>query len=386
MIKFFLIHVNSRIDLGYSKASLFRLFENFSALFAPPPSVAKAKMKPLDPSILKEATNRLEQGESIRAVACRLGVSKSSVGLIRKRSNVRVTPPRSGAPKKLSPREARDMALLVRKGEVKTAVQATQVMNSRRQDPVSSNTVRRALREARLKAVKKVKKPMLSARHRKVRLNWALRHRDWTVADWKKVIWSDESKINRICSDGIQYAWIDDTDKLCDSMVIPTLKYGGGNIMVWGCFTWFGVGNIHIIQGLMNAQMYCDILSSSLVPTLDALFMINDQATSGDILFQQDNDPKHTSRLAKEWFDGHNVVVMDWPAQSPDLNPIENLWSILKRRLGSYKSDANGVHELWDRVKKEWQNISVTECRRLVESMPRRIEAVIKARGGPSEY
>ena len=76
---------------------------------------------------------------------------------------------------------------------------------------------------------------------------------------------------------------------------------------------------------------------------------------------------------------------MVWP-QSPDLNPIEHLWNHLKRKLGEYEEPPRGIQELWERVQKEWDNIGVEECRKLIESMPRRVEAVVKAKGGHTKY
>ncbi|KIJ10141.1 hypothetical protein PAXINDRAFT_37154, partial [Paxillus involutus ATCC 200175] len=70
-----------------------------------------------------------------------------------------------------------------------------------------------------------------------------------------------------------------------------------------------------------------------------------------------DDDPKHTSRKAKNWFEDHDYEVMVWPAQSPDLNPIEHLWFILKRRLAEYPESPKGIAELWERVEREWERI-----------------------------
>ena len=78
--------------------------------------------------------------------------------------------------------------------------------------------------------------------------------------------------------------------------------------------------------------------------------------------------------------------MLDWPAQSPDLNPIEHLWWHLKKRLNAYEEEPNGMQELWERVEREWNAIPVQVCVDLIESMPRRIAAVLKARGGYVRY
>ena len=81
-----------------------------------------------------------------------------------------------------------------------------------------------------------------------------------------------------------------------------------------------------------------------------------------------------------------NVQVLDWPAQSPDLNTIEHLWEHLKHQLQQYDTPPKGVHKLWDRVVEEWNEIPPEVCQRLIESMPRRIEAVIRVNGGHTKY
>jgi DDE superfamily endonuclease/Transposase len=267
-------------------------------------------------------------------------------------------------------------------GKFENAVQVTQHMNTILPQPICPQTARNALKQEGLKAVVKAKKPLLTKVHRKQRLAFAQRHLNWTVEDWKKVMWSDETKINRIGSDGKVYVWKKKGEAPTDRTTIPTVKFGGGNnLMVWGCMGWNGVGKLTEVIGKMDRFQYVEILKDSLVESMEKLDL--DPATS---CFQQDNDPKHTSDHAWEWFQEEELTVLEWPSQSPDLNPIEHLWEHLKRQLLKYPKPPSGCHELWDRLVEEWNKIPPETCQGLIESMPRRVAAVLKANGGHTKY
>ena len=92
-----------------------------------------------------------------------------------------------------------------------------------------------------MKAVVKTKRPLLSAKHHKACFDFAYAHKDWTLDDWKRVIWSDETKINRLGSDGRKWVWKKSGERLSDRLVEGTVKFGGGSVMIWGCMTWEGV-------------------------------------------------------------------------------------------------------------------------------------------------
>lgn len=86
------------------------------------------------------------------------------------------------------------------------------------------------------------------------------------------------------------------------------------------------------------------------------------------------------------WFEEYEVEMLEWPPQSPNLNPIEHLWFGLKRRLQSYQEESKSMYELWERVQETWNSIPVEKCVNVIESMPRRINAVMKAKGGHTKY
>lgn len=150
---------------------------------------------------------------------------------------------------------------------------------------------------------------------------------------------------------------------------------------MWGCMGWEGVGYSCKIDGRMDADLYVSILEDELQASLDHW-----GKTSDEVVFQQDNDPKHTSKKAKIWFEDHDFVVMVWPAQSPDLNPIEHLWVYIKRRLAEYEEPPKRINELQERVEKEWEAIPASVCHDLISSMSRRVVEVLKAKGGYTRY
>ncbi|CAJ0915852.1 unnamed protein product [Ranitomeya imitator] len=133
-----------------------------------------------------------------------------------------------------------------------------------------------------------------------------------------------------------------------------------------------------IPQGRVNAASYQEILEHFMLPSAEMLY--GDE----DFIFQHDLAPAHSAKTTVKWFTDHGITVLNWPANSPDLNPIENLWDIVKRKLRDARP--NTLDELKAAIEASWASITSQQCHRLIASMPRRIEAVISAKGFPTKY
>ncbi|ETN98299.1 transposase [Reticulomyxa filosa] len=160
---------------------------------------------------------------------------------------------------------------------------------------ISVSTCKRTLYRAGFRGRSKIKKPYLKKILRQKRLIFAINYKNWTIEEWKKVLWSDESKVSVFDSNDRQYCWRKRGEPIQDSHVIPTIKHGGGSLMIWGCMTWYGVGFLCKIDNTLDAALYQTILGDELTKTLEWY-----QMEKLDIIFQHDNDPKHTAKSTQK--------------------------------------------------------------------------------------
>ena len=158
----------------------------------------------------------------------------------------------------------------------------------------------------------------------------------------------------------------------------PTVKHGGGGTMIWGCVSYNGTGRLYQVKGNINGQYYKKILQYCAIPSINHLY------PDGDGIFMQDNAPVHTSKANKQFLNESGVKVNSWPDQSPDLNPIENLWQYMKVRLQGIRF--RNQAELFERLQDIWNKISMEYVRKLVDSMPSRCQMVISCHGYPTKY
>ena len=329
---------------------------------------------------LDNVKNLLMKKLSQREISKLTNIPKTTIHRLAKKMNLKSGGVR-GRKQKLSAHDVTYCVTQICSNQAKTAQALVKTLEHDKGIKVHRSTIANALRKAGMKATTKKKKPAISEKNRKERLAFAKSHKDWTVEDWKTVIFSDETKINRFGSDGLRWSWVREGESLQPRNIVQTTKHGGGHIMIWGCFKSSGIGYMCDKEDTMDQHLHKEILENELADTIEYYELEPEKLT-----FQHDNDPKHTAKSVKDYLRNQEYQVMVWPAQSPDLNPIENCWSYLKNKIYSYETPANGLKELFSRVETEWEKISIEYLQSLYESMPRRMLQVIKANGRWTKY
>jgi transposase len=278
----------------------------------------------------------------------------------------------SGRPRNTSSKQNRLIVRTAIKNRKATSKEIKHQLNL----DISSKTIRRRLNEANITSCIAVKKPFISKTNLKKRLQWAKEHENWNVDKWKSVLFSDECTIFLHWA-GQRLVWRRKNERLDPECTNPTIKHTK-KINVWGCFAAAGVGDLYEIEGTLNATKYREILKHHLKKSANRLF------AGQDWVFQRDNVRTHTANIVKNYLNNANIKVLPWPSQSPDLNPIENVWAEIKRKT----KDCNFTNEkdLFETIVKEWNKLSVPYLNKLIASMPKRCKDLIKNKGYPIKY
>lgn len=305
---------------------------------------------------------------------------------------------RRGRPQITTPREERLLKIRATAADepsLRTLAEETKKENPKR--PLSKDTIGRRLHSLGVNPHRKIPKPRLTREQKAHRLRWAKEHQDWTVDQWERVLWSDESPFTIIPKIPRKYVWIPDdkigrgrTAKLSDKRVAPKVRSGGGKINVWGCFCGGGVGHLKEITGNMDAKQYHQILVHHVIPLIKQKTQTEPSTIAW--VFQQDNCSTHTAKTNVEYLSrkaresGCSWSLMEWPSNTPDLNPIENIWAFLKAQLRKYPRPPASKGELFQRLQTEWDKLGPNALRNYVADMPDRIAAVIANRGGSTKW
>jgi len=324
------------------------------------------------------------EGLSSRAIASRLKCHHATVVRTINRHSEQEnfnSRPRSGRPSVFTPRTTRVVKRLVTDDPRLTSAGVRKHLSECNYFPEnklpSTRTIRDLLcRKLKLRARRPARKPLLNEVQRKRRLAFCRKYCKWTVDHWKKVLFSDECTFQQF---GAYVSWVRRPAycRFLSKYTISTMKHPA-SIMVWGCFSWHGRGRLYFVPKgrTVNSKVYQEILQEKMLPCMDS-----HQTT----IFQQDNAPCHTSKAMQTFFRQTKINVLEWPGNSPDINPIENLWLIMKKKVAS--RHPKNIEDLKTAIKEVWvKEVAEDVCHRLVESLPTLLQEVIWNKGYSSRY
>ncbi|KAG1705289.1 hypothetical protein DVH05_028532 [Phytophthora capsici] len=312
-----------------------------------------------------------EANMSTNAIAERVGRSWKVVNNFLKDPEAYGTTKSSGRPRKMTQTAERR---LLREAS-KRGVSARTLKESLHL-PISTRRVQEVLHNSEnMVNQKRLACPPLKPHHIADRLKWAVQHVEHGHK-WDSVVFSDEKKFNLDGPDGYQYYW---RDLRKEREIYSKRQSGGGSVFVWGAFSSKGTSELAFLEGKQNAEKYIDTLGDYLFPFAHLYHGL-------DFEFQHDNASIHTARVAKWYLKDQGVRVMWWPAKSPDLNPIENLWGILSRAVYVNGKQYDTKEELVAAIKKAWDEIPVLKLKRLVASMKKRCMEVYRLKGQKTKY
>lgn len=285
---------------------------------------------------------------------------------------------RSGRPPALSVREKREIVKIIKKEPKTSSSEIAAMLKENTGTGVHPRTVRRVLNSAGYNARVCRKKPQISKVNQMKRLSFAKEHINKGIDFWDKVIFSDESKFSIYKSDGRVLTWRKKGEALQEKHIQSTVKHGGAGVMVWGCMSAAGVGELVFIDEVMDKNIYLNILKDNLHKSAQKL------GIESDYFFQQDNDPKHTAEIGRLWILYNTPHTLKTPPQSPDINPIEHLWDHLDRRIREHHITSKNM--LKEKLMEEWEKIDPEVTKKLVHSMQKRLQEIIKNNGKHTSY
>lgn len=331
-----------------------------------------------------------EAGLSLGAIAALQKLPRSTIQYSLEKAPLRQNGeslPSSGRPRSYTDRDERSLLRIIRTQPKLTYEEV------KRQACIdfSKDTIRRILKEYGIANWRSARRPFLTQVHADARKLWAEQHISWKAEDWAKIIWSDECSVER--GTGKARTWCFRTPgQKWETSMIDTYKKGKGvSIMIWACFSGqVGRSELYILKRDLESKRQ-GYSTNSYIKLLDEMLPT---VYEPGLKFMQDNAPIHKAKKTIVWFKENLIPLQDAPPYSPDMNPIENLWRRLKELV--YKVEpmieyvtggVDNIREvLGEALIKAWRLIEQHYFDAVLESMPRRVEALLAADGWHTKY
>jgi len=293
-----------------------------------------------------------------------------------------------GRPRKTS---ISDDRFLARKAQILSNIPLKQLC-AEANTSLSVCTIRRRLAENNIHKWRATRRPRLNKGHVAKRLQWAKEHLRWTEEEWRKIGWSDECSVEK--SANPRQVWVfrcpGEKEKYCPKNVVPKDKSGGVSLMIWGCFVGDIKSPLVALRRKHNADAYVRVLRETLIPFIQTL----PPQLQRDFIYQQDNAKIHTAHISMQFLQDNAITIMEWPPNSPEMNPIEHLWHCLKTQLHRQFPDPPLLgggpdtvrQSLEERLIVVWESIVHERLDKLIASMPCRVHALYEAKGWYTPY
>lgn len=286
---------------------------------------------------------------------------------------------RSGRPRVLNDREDRYLVQYARRHRHDPAPALRNHIQRTIHRVLSTSTVRRRLHAANLRARRHLRVPTLTRRHRVARLQWARDHRDWLLQQWRWVIFTDETRIGLQSDDRRQRVWREPGRQQRLNFPREVAPYLGGTVMFWGGIMHNRRTPLIPIRENMTSRVYIDTIIMPIILPLRNELGVN-------FILMDDNARPHRARTVDRILEEGQVNRLPWTANSPDQNPIENLWDHLSRAVHRRINPPENQNDLIVAVLEEWNNIPQDMINHLIASMHRRVNLLVNRGGGHTDY
>jgi transposase len=242
--------------------------------------------------------------------------------------------------------------------------------------------IRRALRKRGYHRRVARRKPPISEKNRLARMEWAEEHLEWTTEQWKSVLWTDETWTNggRHTKTWVTRKKGEELDPTC---ILDKVQRRGGWLF-WGCFHGTTKGPTLIWEkdwGTISGESY----RQKIIPLIGGWITLR-QREGEELILMQDSAPGHAAQETLDDLEERGILVIGWPAYSPDLNPIETVWNWMKDWIQNYRGEISGYDAIREALNSAWDALPEDFLEKLIQEMPARCQAVIDANGMHTKY